>query len=284
MSEIWTIGAILKWTGQYFGEKGVDTPRLDAEVLLSHILGKDRLYLYTHFDQPLTPEELALYRSHVKKRVMHQPVAYITGRKEFMGLEFTVNAAVLIPRPDTETLVETALERLRNIDNPMIADLGTGSGAIIISVLHILSQANGYAVDISPQALAVAKGNAAYNRVEDRLVFKEGDLFLPLQGLTFDAVLSNPPYIPAADIVDLAPEVRLEPRLALEGGNDGLIYYRRLMAEADSFLKPAGFIAVEVGAGQAPAVAEMARLQGFDHIELIKDIAGIERVVVASRG
>lgn len=284
MSEIWTIGAILKWTGQYFGEKGVDTPRLDAEVLLSHILGKDRLYLYTHFDQPLTPEELALYRSHVKKRVMRQPVAYITGRKEFMGLEFTVNTAVLIPRPDTETLVETALERLKNIDNPVIADLGTGSGAIIISVLHILSQANGYAVDISPQALAVAQGNAAHNRVEDRLIFKEGDLFLPLQGLRFDAVLSNPPYIPAADIAGLAPEVRLEPRLALEGGNDGLTYYRRLMAEADSFLKPAGFIAVEVGAGQAPAVAEMARLQGFDHIELIKDIAGIERVVVASRG
>ena len=284
MSEIWTIGAILKWTGQYFGEKGVDTPRLDAEVLLSHILGKDRLYLYTHFDQPLTPEELALYRSHVKKRVMRQPVAYITGRKEFMGLEFTVNAAVLIPRPDTETLVETALERLKSIDNPVIADLGTGSGAIIISVLHILSQASGIAVDISPQALTVAKANAAHNRVEDRLIFKEGDLFLPLQGLRFDAVLSNPPYIPAAEIAGLAPEVRQEPRLALEGGNDGLIYYRRLMAEADSYLNPAGFIAVEVGAGQAPAVAELARLQGFDHIELIKDIAGIERVVVASRG
>lgn len=284
MSEIWTIGAILKWTGQYFGEKGVDTPRLDAEVLLSHILGKDRLYLYTHFDQPLTPDELTMYRNYVKKRVMRQPVAYIIGLKEFMGLAFKVNESVLIPRPDTETLVEDAAQRLRGVDKPVVADLGTGSGAIIISVLHMLGSAEGFAVDISPQALYIAKENAIHNGVADRLTLKEGDLYSPLQGLQFDAILSNPPYIPAADISGLAPEVRQEPRLALDGGGDGLSFYRRIMAEGPSFLKPGGFIAVEVGAGQAPAVAELARQNGLTQTKIIKDLAGIERVVIAARG
>lgn len=284
MSEIWTIGAILKWTGQYFGEKGVDTPRLDAEVLLSHILGKDRLYLYTHFDQPLTPDELALYRDCVKKRVMRQPVAYITGCKEFMGLTFKVNAAVLVPRPDTEVLVEAAAGLLQGVDNPVAADLGTGSGAIIISILHMLDQAKGVAVDISSQALAVARENAVANQVADRLTLKEGDLFTPLHGCRFDAILSNPPYIPAADIAGLTAEVRTEPRLALDGGSDGLAFYRRIMAAGPAFLQPGGFIAVEVGLGQAAVVAELAMQGGLAQIKIIKDLAGIERVVIAAGG
>lgn len=284
MSEIWTIGAILKWTGQYFGEKGVDTPRLDAEVLLSHILGKDRLYLYTHFDQPLTPEELAHYRASVKKRVLRWPVAYIIGYKEFMGLCFQVSPAVLVPRPDTEILVEAVAKRLALTDSPVIADLGTGSGAIIVSLLSLLPQADGQAVDISPQALAVAKTNAVSNGVADRLTLREGDFLTPLAGRSFDVLVSNPPYIPAGDISGLSAEVRQEPRLALDGGNDGLTFYRRMMASGPPLLKPGGFIAVETGAGQAPAVAALAAAQGLKQIEIIKDLAGIERVVIAAIG
>lgn len=284
MSEIWTIGAILKWTGQYFGEKGVDTPRLDAEVLLCHILGKDRLYLYTHFDQPLNPGELSAYRGFVKRRVMRQPVAYITGTKEFMGLDFTVNEAVLVPRPDTEILVEAAIERLKKADQPVVADIGTGSGAIIVSVLHGLPLASGFAVDISEPALAVAGENAARHGVSGRLTLLAGDFLSPLPNRQFDALLSNPPYIPAADIAALAPEVRLEPRLALDGGADGLNYYRRMMAEGPGYLKSGGFIAVEAGIGQAQAIAELACQQGLTNIDIIKDLSGIQRVVVAARG
>ena len=284
MSEMWTIGTILKWTGQYFGDKGVDNPRLDAEVLLSHILGKDRLYLYTHFDQPLTPEELAAYRECVKKRVMRMPVAYITGRKEFMGLNFKLTPAVLVPRPDTEILVEAALEGLKHRESPVVADIGTGSGAIIVAVLHALPLASGTAVDISPQALAVARQNSQENGVADRLNLLEGDMLEPVKGRLFDAILSNPPYIPAADIAGLEPEVRQEPRLALDGGTDGLDCYRRIMAGGRELLKPGGFIAVEVGIGQAAAVAELARGGGLIDIEIRKDLSGIERVVMAVRG
>ena len=284
MSEIWTIGSILKWTGQYFGEKGVDTPRLDAEVLLSHILGKDRLYLYTHFDQPLTPEELARYRDSVKKRVLRWPVAYIIGYKEFMGHRFAVSPAVLVPRPDTEILVEAAAERLSLVSSPVIADIGTGSGAIIVSLLTLLPQATGVAVDISPQALTVARANAVNNGVTDRLAVQEGDFLTPLAGGSFDALVSNPPYIPAGDISGLSAEVRQEPRLALDGGDDGLAFYRRIMTGGPTLLAPGGFIAVETGAGQAPAVAALAREQGLEKIEIIKDLAGIERVVIAAIG
>ncbi|MCX7781892.1 MAG: peptide chain release factor N(5)-glutamine methyltransferase [Negativicutes bacterium] len=283
MADIWTIGAILKWTGQYFSEKGVESPRLDAEVLLSHILGRDRLYLYTHFDQPLNPDELAAFRECVKKRVMRQPVAYITGKKEFMGLEFTVNSAVLIPRPDTEILVEQAEARLRGIESPQIADLGTGSGAIIVSLLCRLAGASGVAVDISPAALAVARANAVRHGVDTRLELTAGDLFAPLTGKLFDAILSNPPYIPAADIAGLAAEVRAEPQLALDGGPDGLNFYRRLMAAAPQFLKPGGFIAVEVGAGQAEAVSGLALEAGLVPDGIIRDYGGVARVVTAAR-
>jgi release factor glutamine methyltransferase len=283
MKEAWTIGSIVKWTGQYFSEKGVENPRLDAEVLLSHILGKDRLYLYTHFDRPLDQRELAAYRDCVKKRVMRQPVAYITGCREFMGLTFSVSPDVLIPRPDTEILVEAAIDRLRQLEAPVVADLGTGSGAIIISVLRHVTKARGVAVDISAQALAVAEKNAEKLGVEDRLTLRAGDLLAPLEGRLFDAILSNPPYIPLADIAGLEPEVRNEPRLALDGGPDGLTFYRRIMTEGPAYLQQGGFIAVEIGIGQSEAVAELARQAGLTVNAIIKDYSGIERVVIASR-
>lgn len=281
MSEQWTIASILNWTKQYFGSKGIDNPRLDAEVLLSHILGKDRLYLYTQFDQPLTPEELSAYRDTVKRRAVRTPVAYITSNKEFMGLDFAVSPAVLIPRPDTEILVETALERLASQAAPIITDLGTGSGAIIVSILIKLTTGLGVAVDISPDALAVAKENAVRHGVAERLNLCQGDMLGPLAGKTFDAILSNPPYIPDSDIAGLSAEVRQEPRLALAGGSDGLNFYRRIVAQGAEYLNSGGFIAVEVGIDQAGPVARLADQASRLKVEaVVKDYAGIERVVV----
>ncbi|AIF53830.1 peptide chain release factor N(5)-glutamine methyltransferase [Pelosinus sp. UFO1] len=279
--EIWTIQTILNWTRQYFLDKGVENPRLDAEVLLSHILDKERLYLYVHFDQPLEEKELAAFRVAVKKRAARLPVAYIIGVKEFMGLDFEVTPAVLIPRPDTEILVEAALKRLSMLGNPYILDIGTGSGAICVSMLANLPTASGVTVDISAAALDVAKKNAMKHQVHERLTFCQGDLFAPVEGQQFTAILSNPPYIPEADIRGLTPEVRQEPNLALDGGQDGLDFYRRIIKEGRKYLVTGGFIVMEVGIGQAQLVANMAEKSGdFKLSEIIKDYGGIERVVV----
>lgn len=282
MQELWTIGRILKWTEQYFKEKGIESPRLDAEVLLSHILGRERIYLYVHFDEPLEPAELARYREAIKQRVQRVPVAYIIGEKEFMGLTFKVTADTLVPRPDTEILVQAAVERLRaRGETPRFADIGTGSGAICLSILHFLPKAQADTVDISPAARAVAEENAAALGASDRVTFHTGDLLAPLAGQCYDAILSNPPYIPDGDIAALAPEVRLkEPRTALAGGKDGLDFYRRLTADAPAHLKDGGFLAVEVGIDQAAPVAALA-VPAFSHTEILKDYAGIERVVIA---
>ena len=282
MQELWTIGRILKWTEQYFKEKGIESPRLDAEVLLSHILGRERIYLYVHFDEPLEPAELARYREAIKQRVQRVPVAYIIGEKEFMGLTFKVTADTLVPRPDTEILVQAAVERLRaRGETPRFADIGTGSGAICLSILHFLPKAQADTVDISPAARAVAEENAAALGASDRVTFHTGDLLAPLAGQCYDAILSNPPYIPDGDIAALAPEVRLkEPRTALAGGKDGLDFYRRLTADAPAHLKDGGFLAVEVGIHQAAPVAALA-VPSFSRTEILKDYAGIERVVIA---
>jgi release factor glutamine methyltransferase len=279
--EVWTIQTILNWTRQYFLDKGVENPRLDAEVLLSHILRKERLYLYVHFDQPLEEAELSAFRSAVKQRAARLPVAYIIGMKEFMGLDFEVTPAVLIPRPDTEILVETAVSRLMAVDNPCILDLGTGSGAICISMLANLPTARGITVDISTEVLTVAKGNAARHLVSERLTFCQGDLFVPVKGQVFAAIVSNPPYIPEADIAGLTPEVRQEPNIALVGGKDGLDFYRRILQEGRNYLAADGFIAMEVGIGQAQLVAKMAEETGLFKVSgIVKDYGGIERVVV----
>jgi len=281
---MWTIGTILTWTKQYFADKGVASPRLDAEVLLSHILGCDRMYLYVNFDQPLEARELAAFREAVKKRAQRVPVAYITGRREFFGQSFSVTPAVLIPRPDTEVLVEAALRRLQGQESPLVLDVGTGSGAIIVSLLHKLPAARGVATDIAAEALAVAAGNADRLGVADRLEFCRGDLLAPVAGRVFNAIVSNPPYIAAKDMAGLEPELGYEPRTALAGGADGLDFYRRLTGGAAALLKPGGFLALEVGAGQARQVAAMAvEAVGLSAAEIVKDYAGVERVVVLER-
>ena len=281
-SSVWTIGGILQWTKQYFSGKGVDNPRLDAEVLLSHILQQDRLYLYVHFDQPLSPDELSRYREYVRRRAARIPVAYITGEKEFFGLPFAVSPAVLVPRPETELLVEAAIKRLRERQAPRVLDLGTGSAAIVVSVLSQLAESSAVAVDISAEALAVAKANAKRHNVDNRLEFRQGNLWQPVTGV-YDAVLSNPPYIPAADIAALSPEVRREPVLALDGGQDGLDFYRRLLQEGATYLVPDGFMAVEIGINQADAIRQLADQSAFIIDEIVSDYAGIERVVILTK-
>ena len=282
MAEPWTIGSLLQWTTQYFRDKGIDNPRLDADVLLSFLLGKDRLYLYVHFEQPMQPAELAAYREMVKQRAARVPVAYITGRKEFMGLEFAVSPAVLIPRPDTEVLVEAAIEQLAAVRDGMILDVGTGSGAILIGTLSRVAGCCGLGVDVSPAALAVARENAARLLAPGRADFTQADLF-PAETLLFDAILSNPPYVTSAEMAELAPEVRREPDLALHGGADGLDFYRRLTQGGGRYLKPGGFMALEVGAGQALAVAELGQAAGWRTEKIIPDYAGIERVLILRR-
>lgn len=286
--KIWTIGRILKWTEQYFKDKGIESPRLDAEVLLAHVLEKQRIYLYVHFDEPLQPGELAAYREMIKKRVLRVPVAQILGEKEFMGLTFKVTADTLVPRPDTEILVQATVDRLRAMagEEPLrFADIGTGSGAICLSVLHYLAGTVADTVDISPAARAVAEENAASLGLADRITFHTGDLLQPLSGISFAAILSNPPYIPEADIVKLAPEVRLkEPHTALSGGQDGLDFYRRLANEAPAMLVPGGFTAFEVGIHQAGDVAALLKANPLiGRTEILPDYAGIDRVVVGWR-
>lgn len=284
-NQVWTIGRILKWTQNFFAEKGIESPRLDAEVLLGHLLKKERIYLYVHFDEPLQNEELAAYREMIKKRVAHVPVAYIIGEREFMGLDFKVTPATLVPRPDTEILVQKAIDLLKDRGPVRFADIGTGSGAICLSVLHFVPEATADTVDISAEARKVAEENAAKLAVADRITFHTGDLLEPLSG-TYDAILSNPPYIPEADIAGLAPEVKdHEPLAALTDGKDGLEFYRRLAAEAPAMLKPNGFLAMEVGIREAQAVAELCQDNALiERTEIVKDYAGIDRVVVAWRG
>lgn len=283
-NEVWTIGSILKWTGQYFAEKGVESPRLDAEVLLSHVLGKERIYLYVHFDEPLQADEIARYKDMIKKRALRMPVAYIIGYKEFMGLEFTVSPAVLIPRPDTEILVEAVIERLKEKESVNFVDIGTGSGAIVLSLLANLPQAVGSTVDISEAAIEVAKGNAEKFGVTSRVSFFHGDVYSSVKDQLFDAIISNPPYIPDADIEGLQPEVKREPHGALAGGTDGLDFYRKLVHEGVNLLKTGGFMAFEVGIHQAAAVAKLAEaFAELGEVSIVKDYGGIERVVIINK-
>ncbi|MBQ5746174.1 MAG: peptide chain release factor N(5)-glutamine methyltransferase [Selenomonadales bacterium] len=279
--EVWTIGKILNWTKQYFEEKGVDSPRLDAEVLLSHILKCDRIHLYVNFDRPLVGEELSSFRQMVKARAQRMPVAYILGEKEFMGHSFRVTPDVLIPRPDTEILVEEAIRLLAEKEAPRIVDIGTGSGAILLSVLKGTEGSTGVAVDLSPAALAVAKSNGERLGLADRAEFRLGDLYAPVDGL-FDAILSNPPYIPVRDMDGLSPEVKQEPEMALVGGADGLDFYRRLIDDAPRYLKEGGIVLFEVGIYQAQDVAELGKRRGFSAQRILPDYAGIDRVVVLS--
>lgn len=261
----------------------VDTPRLDAEILLAHVLNCRRLKLYTDSDRILTTEEISRYKNLVERRAEKIPVAYLIGVKEFCGLNFAVTPAVLIPRPDTEILVQCATEFLQSADEKIFLDIGTGSGAICISILKFCKTARAAAIDISEKSLEVAKFNARKFNVDDRIEFLHGDLFEPVGKRKFAAIISNPPYIPTAEIKNLQAEVLTEPVTALDGGADGLNFYRRIISGAKDFLLPAGFLAVEIGINQAAAVKNLFAENNFVEIEILKDLAGLERVICAKQ-
>jgi release factor glutamine methyltransferase len=322
----WTVKDVLLWTTSRFEERGLSTPRLDAEILTAHALSLPRLQLYVQFDRPLLPEELAAIRASVKRRQAGESVAYVVGKKEFWGLDFAVDVRVLVPRPDTETLIDEALERIgraprarvvqraaepqtseaqtgeAQIDEaqtneapaahaepspiarlaPRVADVGTGSGAIAITLAKERPDAAMFAVDISPDALAVARANALRHDVT--VTFLEGDLEVPLQPhAPFDLIAANLPYIPSGDLPGLPPEVRAEPARALDGGADGLALVRRLVTAAPALLAPGGALVLEIGAGQAAETARLCAAAGLADVRVRRDLGAIERVVSAVR-
>ncbi len=283
--EIWTVGRILQWTEQYFQSKEMYSPRLDGEVLLSHMLGKDRIYLYTHYDQPLIQSELDAYRALVLERAKGRSVASIIGMKEFMGLPFKVNEHVLIPRPDTETLVEHILGTVSADASVRILDVCSGPGTILLSLLHYLPNATGIGLEISPLAIDVACKNLNSLGLSDRAQFFESNMFSYIKGSTecFDIIVSNPPYITSEDMKTLSTEVLNEPHIALEGGADGLDFYRILASESGAYCISGGIIAMEVGINQHEAVGQLLIESGdFTHIQYAKDLSNIQRVVIGS--
>lgn len=285
MRECSVICALARATGA-LTKPHVDNPRLDAEVLLSWVLGVDRHYLYLDRDKQLKPEELEAYRKAVARRAAGTPLHYITGYREFMALEFAVSPAVLIPRPETEILVEHAAVFLNRRASRLrrAVDLGTGSGIIAVCLARMVEDVIVWAVDSSSAALDLAAKNARRLGVADKITFIEGDLFKPLErhlkpGFVVDVVVSNPPYIPTGDMPKLPTDVQAEPGRALDGGPDGLAFYRRIVPGAMPFLAEGGMLALEVGYGKADSVAGMLQECGYHDITVKKDYAGIERVV-----
>ncbi len=261
---------------------GVESPRLEAQLLLAQALGVTRTAVVAGTHRHPDAEHYAEFARLVRERERRIPLAYLRGTQEFFGLTFLVGPEVLIPRPETEMLVEFALEKLRA---GTLADVGTGSGCILTAVLAGALQARGVGFDLSAGALAVARQNAARNGVAERTRLVRGDLLTGAESQKFEVIVSNPPYIPSAEIADLAPEVRDgEPRLALDGGADGLNCYRRLALQALRALRPGGWLAVEVGRGQAPAVAALWQEAGWGEVSVRSDLAGIDRVVCGRKG
>lgn len=256
---------------------GVGDAALDAWLLLSLASGMDRAAYYMHQEEEIPDEQLGEYLSALKRRAEHVPLQYIAGETEFMGHRFKVNSAVLIPRQDTETLVEEALKAVR--PGSRVLDLCTGSGCVIVSIICAVPDARGYAADISKQALNVARENARMNGVS--VIFEQGDLFGPVAG-DFDVIVANPPYIPTGEIEGLMPEVRsFEPAEALDGGMDGLDFYRRIAAEAGEHLSPGGQIFLEIGCDQGEAVSSLLAEGALYDVRVKKDLAGRDRVVAA---
>lgn len=356
LAEVWTVRRVLLWTQQRFAQSGLHSPRLDAEILLSHSLGKSRVGLYTSFEQPLVDQELSDFKSLIRRRLAGEPVAYLTGQREFYSLPLHVTPAVLIPRPETELLVEEALRLIDAAKAPLpvgntpapeaserfdeskadaespegevqsvavpgvpltvqydpvptsdsdsgetepssgsgsavvavptermspsltIVDVGTGSGAIALAVKHERPSIRMIAVDRSPEALEIAKRNAATLHLD--VDFRQGDLLSVLgPNEAPDLVLANLPYIPTADIAELSKDVQSEPRMALDGGADGLALVERLVAMTPGRLRPGGSILLEIGAGQSTTVEKMLRSAGLTDVHSLRDLAGIERVV-----
>ena len=275
----WTTLAVLDWTTKRFSDAGITSARLEAQLLLAHVLGCSRVQLYTGFDKPLAETELTGYRELIRRRLGGEPVAYLLGEHEFRGLPFTIDPSVLVPRPDTETVVEVARATRADRGAPCrVLDLCTGSGAIAVSLAKELPAARVVATDVSTAAVALARKNAERNGVSDRVDVREGDLWAPVAGERFELIASNPPYIASAVIPTLSAEVRREPRLALDGGADGLAFYDRICAAAREYLLPGGWLVVEHGFDQAETVRARFERAGLTEIAMTHDLAKNPRV------
>jgi release factor glutamine methyltransferase len=282
VQDAWTPLRVLDWTTRRFESAGVDSPRLAAQVLLAHALGCDRVGLYVQFDKPLGEGELARYRELVRRRLAGEPVAYLVGSQEFWSISLAVDERVLIPRRDSETVVEAVLAEVADRAAPLrIADVGTGSGALALALLRELPAARAVATDLLPGPLALAAQNAAQLGFSDRIELRQGDLLEPLGADRVDLLVANLPYVPSRDIDQLAAEVRREPRTALDGGADGLDLIRRLVAGALDHLAPGGLVALEHGFDQGGAVRELFERGSFEPARTRADLAGHPRVTTA---
>lgn len=280
-AEIWTTLKVLNWTREFLAGKGIANARNEAEWLLCAATGLDRVGLYLNFERPLNDAELAAYRAMVARRGRREPLQHILGSQEFCGLDFEVTPEVLIPRHDTETLVDEAVRRMPQAGS--VLDVGTGSGCIAVALARLLPAAAVTATDISGAALAVARRNAEKHRVTIELI--QGSLLDPVAGRCFELIVSNPPYIPREEIETLEPEVRdFDPRGALDGGRDGLDIYRALIPAAVPRLAAGGWLLVEIGAGQAADVSGLFQsIADYGETITARDPGGIERVVGAQR-
>ncbi len=281
----WTLGALLDWTAQHLAQKGVECPRLDAEVLLAHAAGCKRIDLYgTRHAETATPEVRQAYRDLIRRRLEGCPVAYLVGRKEFYGMELQVGPAVLIPRPDSEHVVMECLALAKLKESPTILDIGTGSGNLPLAIAKHHPTARVTTIDLSADALAMAQENARKHGLLERIRFLQGDLFAPLpQEDRFDFIISNPPYIAAADIPALPVGVRqYEPHLALDGGAGGFAVFERLIDQARRHLEPGGYLLLEIGSPQeAPARQRLAGYAEYQLAPTVHDYSGHPRVLRA---
>jgi release factor glutamine methyltransferase len=285
MEETWTVRRVVAWIQADLERRGVTSARLEADLLVGHALGQKRIALYMDLDRPLIERELAHIRALVERRRQHEPMAYILGEREFYSRTFEVTRDVLIPRPDTETLVDAALTTLRAANAPdgVICELCVGSGAVAVTLAAELPGRTVVATDVSTPALAVAMRNAERNGVSERIEFRAGDLFGALRAEErYAAIFANPPYVRTAVMATLDHDVQShEPHLALDGGEDGLVFYRRIASQGLAHLVPNGVLGVEVGFDQAASVRALFDAAGFQQIATVRDLSGIERVVIA---
>jgi release factor-specific protein-(glutamine-N5) methyltransferase len=285
---VWTVKDALEWTCEYLGRKNDEHPRRSAEWLLSSATGLSRVELYAYHDRPLSPEERACYRALVAKRAEGMPLQYATGEMPFRHLVVRVEPGVFIPRPETEVLVDVALEELSGIESPIVVDLCTGSGCVAVSVAAEHSGARVWAVELGEVAFRTACRNALHAGVEDRVQVLHGDLFDPLPAALLgnvDFIVSNPPYIPSSDLPELPSEVRgFEPHEALDGGPDGLDVFRSIAASADTWLREGGGFAIELDSGRVADAAAILEQQGYVGVTVRKDLTGRDRIVNARKG
>jgi release factor glutamine methyltransferase len=288
----WTVRRLLEWTAPFFQKKGVDSPRLSAELLLAHVLAAPRIKLYTDYERILDPRQISAYRELVRRAAEDEPVAYLTGRAHFFNLEFHVTRDVLIPRPDTETLVENVIQLIRHqpgFETPRVLDLCTGSGCIAAAIAHNVKDAVVLATDISEPAVAVARENIQRLGLNGRVTVEQGDLFAPLDRMVdrypFHLLVANPPYIPTNQIPGLDRSVReYEPLAALDGGLDGLVIHRRILADAPPRLLPGAHIFLEIAFDQGDVAREVAaEYSDFTDVRILKDQGGNDRVLAARR-